>query len=302
MATGFGIPEIKVAEATGTEPAVYQGTTAQDIQRITAAQYQNAGILTGCKVMLRADWKVLITAGGVIVDLGSDLAAAVPVYEQAMALQPAPAVGERVDTIYVQQVATASDNLAKVAITSGSAPVNSIILDKLRVTAGATKTNQLTSAWDRRYARSSQSSQGRISSAVDSRNTVRTEGPYKACSQRFYVDTDRHVNLKLSVTARRCKPNGDSIYPYHESIGSVIYRVFIDNTLVRSFEVMVTGLSSTTQLETMHEVAMGAHTVHIESQAGSKGSQPDIGWQIMYGGTNKYNGDSLTVFDAGVAV
>lgn len=296
MATGFGIKEVQDTDG------VWVGTTAQDIQRIIASQYQNAGILTGAKVLLRADWKVAWTAGAVVMDLGSDLAALVPVYESSLALAPPPATGTRTDTIYVEQLNTPSSNLARVAITSGAAPANSVVLDKLTVPAGATKTTQCTSVWDRRYARASQSTQGRISSAVDSRNTIRTTGPYKACSQRFYVDTDRNVTLKLSVTARRCKPNGDAIYPYHESIGSVFYKVFIDNELVRTFEVMITGLSSTTQLETMHQVAMGAHTVHIESMAGSKGTQTDLGWQIMWGGTAKYPGDALTVVDSGVAI
>lgn len=295
MATGWGIKEVQDAEG------VYVGTTSQDIQRIIAAQYQNAGILTGAKVVLRSDWQYQWTAGAVVMDMGSDLAVQVPVYEGTLAPDPAPATGERTDTIYVEQLNSPTSNLARVVVTSGSAPANAVVLDKLRVPAGATKTSQCTSVWDRRYARHSQSTQGRISSAVDTSSAVRSTGTYKACSQRFYVDTDRTLNIKLSVTLVRLTKTGGAITPYASSWGTVDYRLFVDGALVRTFPVLVSALTATQQVETLVEVPMGAHTVHVESVAASKGDLADLFWRVQYGGTSKWPGDALTVFDAGVA-
>ena len=295
MATGWGIKEVQDSQG------VYVGTTAQDIQRIIASQYENAGILTGAKVVLRSDWQYQWTAGAVVMDLGSDLAVQVPVYEGTVAPDPAPATGERIDTIYVEQLNTASSNLARVVVTSGSAPANAVVLDKLRVPAGATKTSQCTSVWDRRYARHSQSTQGRISSAVDTSAAVRSTGTYKACNQRFYVDTDRTVNVKLSTTLVRLSKTGGALTSYASSWGTVDYKLFVDGVLVRTFPVLVSALTATQQVETLVDVPMGAHTAHVESSAASNGDLADLFWRVQHGGGSKWPGDALTVFDAGVA-
>lgn len=299
MATGWGIKEVQDTDG------VWVGTTATDIQRITASQYQNAGILTGAKIVLRSDWTVQWTAGAVVMDLGSDLAALVPVYEGSLPLAPAPATGERTDTVYVEQLNTPTSNLARVVVTSGSAPSNAVILDKLRVPAGATKSSQCTSVWDRRYARHSQSTQGRISSAVDTGGAVRVKGrKYKACAQRFFVDTDRAVNLKLSVTASRCNAQGvSSIGTIAATMASLRYGLYVDDQLVRTFEVGIDRRWKTVQLETTHEVKMGAHTAHIVSEWEYDGDMStNTNWAVRWGGAEKYNGDALTVIDAGVVV
>lgn len=305
MATGFGIQEIKTAEATGDAPAVYQGTTATDIQTITAARYTNPGILTGAQVVKRADWKIDIAPGGVVMNLGSTLAVEVPVYAQTMDLEPAPATGERVDTVYVRQAATQSDNLARVEITAGAAPAGTVVLDRLRVTAGATRSSQLASVHDRSYARHSQSTQGVFTRAVDQGGDVRTKGKtYKAMEQRFTTETDRWVNLKLSVTAGRTNTKGESsIGTIGGTAASLRYSLYIDNALVRTFEVGIDRRWITTQLESLHRVKAGPHTVHVVSEWENDGDMTaNTSWVVRWGGTRKFNGDALTVFDAGVAV
>lgn len=299
MATGWGIPEIE------DSPGVFVGTTAKDIQRITASKYQNAGILTGCKLVTRSDWLYQWTAGAVVMDLGSDYAVEVPVYEGTLSPSPAPATGERVDTIYVEQLNSSTSNLTRVVVTSGSAPANAVVLDKRRVPAGATRTSQTVSVWDRRYARASQSTQGRISSAVDAGGDVRTKGTvYKRCSQRFFVDTDRFVNLKLSLTPARSTSAGVSSFgTLAASWGSLLYKVFIDDNLVRSFEVPISRMWATQQLETIEQVSMGSHTCHITSEWKFDGdSTANTFWVVRHGGADKHPGDALTVFDAGVSV
>lgn len=301
MATGFGIQEIE------DSPGVFVGTTPEDIQLITASEYQNAGILTGAVVQLHPEWKYSWTSGAAVVDLGSDRAVRIPIYEGSLTPDPAPATGERTDTIYAEQVVTARSNLVRVAVTTGAAPARAIVLDRIRVKAGDTRTNQGTRVHDRAYARHSQSTQGRVASVVDTGGDVRTEagGAYERCKLRFFVDTDRTVAIRVSTTISRVTAEGGwppkSVAPIY---GSVMYRIYVDGRLARSFERVFNSRWVTQQFETIETVARGAHTVHItsEMQSDNEVAEEHRNFMVRYGGADKHPGDAVTVVDYGVAV
>ena len=97
MATGFGIPN----DTAGN------GTTPEDIQIITAAEYPEAGIISGCEVAGTSTMAWKISSGAVVVHLAEGRAVSVPVHAQTVSTQPAPATGSREEYIYVKQNTTA---------------------------------------------------------------------------------------------------------------------------------------------------------------------------------------------------
>lgn len=300
MSTAWGIPDLRDTDGT-----IIDATTPDDIQLITDAQYQNAGILTGAKIFTRADMKVNVTNGAVVMKWGQDRSVLVPVYAQTITLPPAPATGSVTVSFYVEQANTSTSRAASVVMTTGAVPTGRVVLDKLNVPAGTTKTSSCTSVWDRQYAMHSQSTLGRLSVAVDQGGDVRVKGKtYKKCAQRFTVDTDRNVNLKLSITAGRTSNTGiSSIGTIASTMASLRYGLYIDDQLVRTFEIGIDRRWQTVQVESVHKVSMGAHTAHIVSQWENDGDMStNLAWVVRWGGAEKFNGDALTVMDAGVAV
>lgn len=295
MPTGFGVPP----DAAGN------GTTPEDIQRITAATYENAGILTGCKVFTRSDWKYLVTAGAVVVDTGSDLAVEVPVDEVLLDAPAAPTTGTAVHTIYVVQdfPGSTGSSLRRVVVTTGEAPAGAIVLDRRTVSAGQTATTATTSTWDRRYAMLSGASLGMLSTARDTDTTPRQTGVFTRASQRINVPTDRWLDIRLSSTISRANADGSQIQGNLK--GSAMYRIYIDGALRKSFEREFGRVWNTEQFTTTEYVSMGAHTIHytVERQWTDPGIYlPNDYWAVRYGGPDLHHGDALTIFDRGVHV
>ena len=299
MSTAWGIPDLRDTDGT-----IIDATTPQDMQLIIDAQYQNAGILTGATVGLRNDMKVDIYDGAVVMKWNNRGSVLVPVYRQTITLDPAPATGDVTVSFYVEQADTATSKAASVVMTTGAVPAGRVVLDKIRVPAGTTKTSTCDRVWDREYAMHSQSTLGALSVAVDQGGDVRKKGTsYKKCQQRFTVDTDRTLNIKMSVTAGRTNASGvSSIGTIAASMGSLRYSLYVDDVLVKTYEVGIDKRWQTVQLESMHKVSRGAHTAHLVSQWESDGDMTtNTCWVVRWGGSDKYTGDTLTVFDAGVA-
>ena len=91
MATGFGIPN----DDKGN------GTTPDDIQAITAAEYPEAGIISGCEVTGTSTMAWKVSAGAAVVHLAAGRAVRVPVPAQTITTAPAPPSGTRAEYIYV---------------------------------------------------------------------------------------------------------------------------------------------------------------------------------------------------------
>lgn len=294
MATGWGVPDLRDTDGT-----IIDATTPDDVQIITNAKYDNPGIITGAKVFTRADMKVNITNGAVVMRWGQDRAVEVPVYAQTITLDPAPPTGSTTVTFYVQQANTSTSRAASVVMTTGTAPAGTVVLDQLRVPAGATKSSACESVWDRRYARLTQSTQGVLTKAIDTDGSLRVKGRvYKKMEQRFFVDTDREVTIKLSVTAGR-----EGYTPQNDVSGSLMYKIYLDGILVQSFELAINRFWRTQQVETYQTVAMGAHTVYVTSEWQSDGADSkNTSWKVHHGGVERWPGDRLVVLDSGVAV
>ena len=99
MATGFGI----------THDAQGNGTTPEDIQAITAAEYPTPGVISGCDVTGTSAMQWHVNDGAVVIKLAPGRSVRVPVTAQNLTTEPAPNTGSRVEYIYVKQNLPASD-------------------------------------------------------------------------------------------------------------------------------------------------------------------------------------------------
>ncbi|MDU4504395.1 MAG: hypothetical protein E7J02_15670, partial [Staphylococcus warneri] len=94
MTTGFGM----APDSNGN------GTTPDDLQAVIAAQYPEAGIISGCEVKGTAAMIYQVASGAVCIHLAPGRAVLVPVPAQQITTQPAPTTGSRTEYIYCQQL------------------------------------------------------------------------------------------------------------------------------------------------------------------------------------------------------
>jgi hypothetical protein len=298
MATGLGVPHV-------VTPQGPVGTTPEDMQRIIAAEYSTAGIIDGCDVSGTATMEYRVSAGAVVLSTGTDMAIKIPVVATTLPAAAAPATGTRTDLIYVRQLfptEASPDNTAFVGVTSGALPANSVLLDQRVVPAGATATTATTSVANRKFARPVGGSLGRLHLAVDTGGTVfRPTSKVTRGAGRMYVPTDRDVELTMISTVAMCDADGRTPDQYWFS--SVLYKFYVDNQLVRSWERSISRLWDSHQYSFIHAMSEGEHTVHytVEGQWFPADANPIYKyWTVRHGGTDKFSGDDFRVYDRGV--
>lgn len=292
MPTGFGVPH----DENGN------GTTTDDIQRIIAAEYSNAGIIDGARVSGTATMSYDVSAGAVVLDTGQDMAVKVPVPATTVPTTPAPATGSRTDTVFVAQgfPDNGGDSLAFVGVSPSpehpSVPANSIVLDAFTVPAGVTSTNSTTSIHNRKFARPVGGSLGRLHLFVDEDTTPRTTATITRGAGSFYVPTDRDVEFNMTSTVAAVASNG-MVADEH---GSVLYQFWIDGKMVRSWERSYDRTWESKQLSFVYALEEGRHDVYYTArrkwlEAGATGY-----WAVRYGGAEQYVGDAFRAYDRGV--
>lgn len=291
MATGFGIGP----DAQGN------GTTPDDIQVITAAEYANPGILAGCEVTGTTGMSYQIKPGAVVIALAKDRYVKAPVAPQTIPTEPAPTVGSRTDVIYIKQNLTGSDgNNAVVAGVGRSAPANSIEIGRYTIGAGATSTAQGTRVGDTKYARPIGGRMGTLYGYVDTDGAVHEAGVIKRGAGSFYLPTDREVEVSLQScvsTDIAAAMNGDPIPG-----GSVLYKIYVDDVVQRSFERAFSAVWDVKHFEFGMLLNAGRHTIHytVERRWVQKGASGR--WKVRHGEGAKFPGDILHVGDRGVAL
>lgn len=294
MATGFGI----APDANGS------GTTPEDIQRITAAKYENAGILTGAAVTRRSDWAYDVTDGAVIIDVAPEMAVEVPVSAQTLTPPTLSGGAAAVHTVYVKQnfPGTDGNSLAFVGITAGTAPAGSVVLDRFQVPAGATATTAATSNWDRVYALVSGASLGRLGYHADIDPTPYTTQTLTRGGFRITVPTDRLVDVQLTGTISHSTSGGAT--PATDLVSSVVFKIYIDNELRKSWEMGYSRLWESKQFHTTEFVSAGSHDVHytVARRFANPGlSAANSYWAIRGGGSEQWRGNTIAVIDRGVS-
>lgn len=288
MTTGFGVPN---STSGGTEP--------DDIQKIIGAEYRNAGIIDGCDVTGTTGMSYKVTIGAVIIDTADGMAIKVPVDAQTVPTTPAPAVGSRVDTIFVCQRFPTSgnpDNSAYVGVTAGSPPANSYILSKRTIEAGMTSTARTVEEHNRKFARPVGGSLGRLHWHIESDGTPRTKGVFKRGAGNIYVPTDRDAEVLLNTCVSASAPDGTTV----DGEGSLLYRIYLDNVLEATFERVYTRAWENKIFQRLIALREGAHTIHYTVEHSTYTASGTGRWAVRHGKADKFSGDDFRVYDRGV--
>lgn len=291
MPTGWGVGN----DANGT------GTTPDDIQTITAAEYANPGIIAGCEVTTSTNMSYNIVEGAVLVQISAGRRVRVPVQSQNIPTAPAPATGSRTDIIYVKQNFPATDGNNAVVVGVGTAlPANSVEIRRRIIPAGITSTAQSMAAGNTRYARPIGSTLGALGGSVDTDGTVHAEGVFARGSVSFYLPTDRSVEFSLQscVSTDTSAANNGPRVPG----GSVMYKIYVDGVLQRSFERGYSTLWDVQHFEFGMPLNVGTHTASytVERRWVEQGATGK--WRVRHGGADKFPGDIFQITDRGVAV
>lgn len=293
MPTGLGVPH----DANGN------GTTTDDLQRIIAAEYSNAGIIDGARVSGTATMSYSVSAGAVLMDTGTDMAVKVPVPATTVPTDPAPATGSRTDTLFVVQhwPGVDGDSLAFVARSPSTefptVPAGAIVLDARTVPAGATSTSGTTSIHNRKFARPVGGSLGRLHLFVDQDTTPRLTTTVTRGAGSFYLPTDRDIEFNMTSTVAAVSSNGQVA----DERGSVLYQFHVDGKVVRSWERGYDRVWESKQLSFLLALEEGRHDVHytVRRQWVETGATSGR-WAVRYGGAEQYVGDAFRVYDRGV--
>lgn len=291
MATGFGVGN----DAQGN------GTTPDDIQTITAAEYANPGIIAGCEVTGTSSMSYNVKEGAVLIQLSVGRMIRVPVQAQTIPTNAAPATGSRTDIIYVKQNFPATDGNNAVVVGVGTTlPANSIEIARYTVNAGITTTTQAVRIGNTRYARPIGSTLGALGGTVDTDGTVHAGELLTRGSVSFYLPTDRSVEFSLQscISADTAAGNNKPRVPG----GSVMYKIYVDGVLQRSFERGYSTVWDVQHFEFGMPLNVGAHTAHytVERRWVEQGSTGK--WRVRHGGAEKFPGDIFSITDRGVAV
>ena len=286
MAVGFGIPN----DAQGS------GTTPDDIQAITAAQYPTPGILSGCEVTGTSTMAWKVGAGAVVVHLSPGRAVLVPVQAQTLNTQPPPATGSREEYIYVKQNAVPGDgNNAAVVAVGPSLPTNAVMLSRRTITASTRSTSAAPETGNPIYSQHVSGSAGMLHYNYYMENTPRDEGVFTRGMGEFYVPTDRWIGVSISSTVLASMPNGQPAGPTDR--GSIVYKVYMDGTLLYRRERAIDFIANTEYVNRYVTVKPGLHRIHYTVQR----KVSNLKWQVIGGGEWGFAGDQIAVTDVGVA-
>lgn len=308
LPTPWGIAD----DATG-------GTTPEDMQQLTAIRYEfrkrdsgkRGGIIRhsgpagdGNGIELRPDATLRCHMGAVLLDVAANRCVEavipyVPTVDPGLAVGTAGTV-----TIAVALPAAGSNNARLVTSTASSVSDSWEVLDKIKLPAGWTRTNQGTRVHDKEYAVLQGTANGELSSALDADSGPRRSGQrYKRLAQSFVVPTDCNISLALSTTVRACWEDGSGAVDLSRGMTSaVVYEIWLDGAVLTTFERVISGFTDTQFLETVATIGAGRHEVWVESRLGpvAWGTAGQNFWQVMQGGAPKHRGDFLRVRHEGV--
>lgn len=290
MAVGFGVGP----DQNGN------GTTPEDIQAITSAEYIWAGILTGCDVKGTSGMSYQITAGGVIIQMDAFHKIKVPVLAQTVPTAAAPATGSRTDIIYVKQNFPGTDGNNAVVVGVGtSVPANAVEIGRMVIPAGATSTKQGTPTGNRIFTRPVGSQFGVLFSAVDTDSTEHAPGQVLTRGAgAFTLWTDSDVELKLSS----CISASDSAQGTQlDEYGSVFYKIYVDDVLQYTWERRFDRVWESKEFSRLVTLNQGRHTVKYTAETRWNPPGQSGKWKVRYGGVNKFSGDDFRVIHRGVA-
>ena len=287
MATGFGIPN----DDKGN------GTTPDDIQAITAAEYPEAGIITGCEVTGTSTMAWKVSAGAAVVHLAAGRAVRVPVPAQTITTAPAPPTGTRSEYIYVKQNTVATDGNINPPVGVGPPPPATAVTPPRQTTpAGRPPPAPAPEAETPVFPRPGGAPPGVLHRHYHEDDQVRDRGSFKRGAGTFYVPTDRNIDIRISSTVANGRP-GQWESATTADQGVVRYDVYLDDQLIFCREREFNNIFDTRDVSRVWTVKPGLHKIHyVVSHIW--GFQY---WRVRGGTERRYAGDQLAVIDMGVA-
>ena len=288
MTTGFGM----APDSNGN------GTTPDDLQAVIAAQYPEAGIISGCEVKGTAAMIYQVASGAVCIHLAPGRAVLVPVPAQQITTQPAPTTGSRTEYIYCQQLTEPVNGsvASKVAI-GATVPANAVMLSKREVQANIKATTATQEAGNVVFSRPVGGSLGVLHHHETTRDTPHNLGEFRRGAGTFFVPTDRTVDIRLTSTVTTATSE-TNVTPVVAN-GSVFYDIYVDDRLVLRRERAFNTIWESKDFSTIQTLQKGQHRIHYVVRHTTYGHP----WWVVRGenGGFPFPGDSLTVTDIGVA-
>lgn len=294
MATGFGVGN----DAQGN------GTTPDDIQTITAAEYASAGIIKGCSVSTTSTMSYNIEEGGVLIRLSAGRMIRVPVQAQTIPTAAAPATGSRNDLVYVKQNFPATDGNNAVVVGVGTAlPANSVEIGRRTIPAGITSTAQSVAAGNRIYAQLTGASRNLLATHRDTDTNVRKPGAViTRGATSFVLPTDRLVEFRMTgVIAAGDRNTRTTAAPFGHW-GTVKVKLYVDDTVQGTWEHYFDSFHRPVAISHLIEITPGFHTVRYTLQTEYIPPSMPGDWKVVSGTAENYPGLRFHVLDRGVAV
>ncbi|WP_455122641.1 hypothetical protein [Rothia mucilaginosa] len=284
MATGFGIPNDMVGN----------GTTPEDIQTITAAEYPEAGVISGCEVTGTSTMKYKVAGGAVVIHLSPGRAVRVPVLAQELTTQPAPATGTRTEYVYVKQNTLQDGGNIHATVGIGSSvPSNAVMLSKREIRAGMTSTSAAPEAGNIVYSRPVGGLLGLLHHSWYVDRAAVNRGEYRRGEGTFYVPTDRNIDIRLSSSVSNAVGGGNNASARREDVGSVTYEIWLDDKKILSRERGYSNVFDTEDFARIWTVKAGVHRIYYKVR-----HQWGHPWWMV---RDNAAGDQLAVVDMGVA-
>lgn len=294
MPTGFGVGN----DANGT------GTTPDDIQTITAAEYATAGIIKGCEVTTSTNMSYNIVEGAVVIRLSAGRMIRVPVQAQNIPTTAAPATGSRADLIYVKQNFPATDGNNAVVVGVGTAlPANSVEIGRRIIPAGITSTAQSTATGNRIYAQLTGASRNLLATHRDTDTTVRKPGEViTRGATSFVLPTDRLVEFRMTgVIAAENWNTRTTANPFGQW-GTVKIKLYVDDTVQGTWEQYFDTFNRAASISHLIEITPGVHTVRYTFETAYTPPSMSGNWRVISGTAENYPGLRFHILDRGVAV
>lgn len=286
-----------------TVDGLKMGTMPSDMQLVLATMFEfhpssnggttRAGIYRTGSVILRSDETIGVREGSAVLDTGNNRVVWVPIpHIDNVPHDLSPGTAGTI-TIYVAPPSGDSPQATIGTTTSSTVNPTWVVLDRIQLKSGWTRTNQGSHVWDKDFAVLQGTGSGVLTQAQDTDSAFRKRGVnYRRMQQNFRVMTDANISLALTSTVRAHSEDNE---------GFITYDIFLDGVFQASVDREARARATTEYWEIPLTVNAGLHSVYVESRVSHVyGDKYDMPWHVVYGGSRKFLGDILRVKHEGV--
>lgn len=280
-----------------------KGTMPSDMQLVLATMFEfhpssnggttRAGIYRTDGVFLKTDATLGVHEGSVVLDTGSNRVVWAPI--PYIANVPHDLTPGKAGTITVYVAPPSGDSPQATVGTTTSSTINPswVVLDRIRLNSGWSRTNQGSRVWDKDYAILQGTASGVLSMSRDSDTAIRDSGvTYRRMQQNFKLNTDSNISVALTSTVKAYNENNE---------GFISYDIFLDGVFLASVDREVRVRATTQYWEFPLAIKAGTHSLYVESRVSHiYNGKRSLPWSVVFAGPRKFQGDILRVKEEGV--